>query len=86
LQGREQAALRDVADLRSRADTSADTARTAVADVARLQEALSRVTGEADRLRAETIELRSQLSTSSVENARLSGLLGRDPSRAKNGG
>lgn len=78
LQGREQTALREVTELRARADTSADVARTASGDVARLQEALSRVTGEADRLRSETLELRSQLNANSVENARLSGLLGRD--------
>lgn len=53
-------------------------ARAAASDVARLQEALSRVTGDADRLQAETTQLRAQLSASNVENARLNGLLGRE--------
>ena len=78
LQGREQTALREVTELRARADTSADVARTAAGDVARLQEALSRVTDEAVRLRSETLDLRSQLNAYSVENANLSGLLGRE--------
>jgi site-specific DNA-cytosine methylase len=79
LQGREQAALRDVAELRARADASADAARAAAGDVARLQEAVTRESSEAERLRAETVQLRGQLNASNVENARLSGLLGREP-------
>lgn len=93
LQGREQAALREVSDLRARGDQSADVAREAAGNVARLQEALTRESGEAQRLRAETLELRSQLNACSVENARLNGLLGRETppaapaaARAKKGG
>jgi predicted nuclease with TOPRIM domain len=78
LQGREQAALSDVSDLRARADQSAEVAREAASNVARMQEALTRESGEAQRLRAETLELRNQLNACSVENARLNGLLGRD--------
>jgi colicin import membrane protein len=93
LQGREQAALREVSELRARADQSAEVARDAAGNVARLQEALTRESGEAQRLRAETLELRNQLNACTVDNARLNGLLGRvtapaapAPTRVKKGG
>lgn len=89
LQGREQAALRDVSELRARADKSADAARAAAGEVARLQEALTRESDQVQRLRADlqresaaAVELRAQIGASSVENARLTGLLARDAAPA----
>ncbi len=73
-----QAALREVAELRARADKSAEAAHATAGDVARLQEALTRVSGDTERLRSETTQLRDQLNASNVENARLNGLLGRE--------
>lgn len=84
LHGREQTALREVADLRAQADQHVKISNASTGDVARLQEALSRVTDEASRLRAETVNLRDQLNASSVENARLTGLMAhKAPTRSR---
>lgn len=93
LQGREQTALREVSELRTRADQYAEAARAAAGDVARLQEAVARESKDADGLRAETLDLRRELNACSIENARLCGLHGREtatgapaPTRTKQGG
>lgn len=85
LQVREQTALREVGELRNRADRSAMEAHAAAGDIARLQEALTRESAEAERLRAETARLREQLVGCTVENVASPTPPG-GSSRAKKGG
>lgn len=76
LQGREQAALQEVTDLRSRLEQGASEARATVGELAKaaserdaLQGALSRANSEIDRMRSDAEQQRTQL-TGEIERLR----------------
>nr|BDH38328.1 DNA-binding protein [Acidovorax sp. SUPP3334] len=77
LQGREQAALRDVSELRARADTGTSEARAAASEVARLLEALTRESAEAERLRDQAKHHQEASTVSARDVARLQEALSR---------